>query len=79
MVISERSPNASGRYRSWIKRLTERSRIWKIDNLAAVERIWRPRNRCCSQRIDLAAEGLISQGDFHQSTGFSSEEMMLRP
>ncbi|KAI8535085.1 hypothetical protein RHMOL_Rhmol10G0147700 [Rhododendron molle] len=72
MVISERSPNASGRYRSWIKRLTERSRIWKIDNLVAAERIWLLRNRCCGRRIDLAIEGLISQGDF-QAPGCSGE------
>ncbi|KAI8538242.1 hypothetical protein RHMOL_Rhmol09G0087400 [Rhododendron molle] len=78
MVIFERRPNASGRYLSWIKRLTKRSRIWKIDNLATVERIWRLRNRCCGRRIDLAAKGLISQGDF-QATGCSGEEMMLRP
>ncbi|KAI8535433.1 hypothetical protein RHMOL_Rhmol10G0173600 [Rhododendron molle] len=77
IVISERSPNESGRYRSWIKRLTERSRIWKIDNLVAVERIWWSRNRCYGRRIDLAGEGLISQGDF-QATGCLGEEMMLR-
>ncbi len=58
--------------------MTEHSRIWKKDDLAAEQKILQPRNGCCGRRIDLAAEGLISQGDF-QATGCSGEEMMLRP
>ncbi|KAI8560022.1 hypothetical protein RHMOL_Rhmol04G0222400 [Rhododendron molle] len=64
VAISERDPNASDRYRGWIKQLTEHSRVWEKVDLAAVERIWWPRNGLSGRRIDLAAEVLISQGDF---------------
>ncbi|KAI8543391.1 hypothetical protein RHMOL_Rhmol08G0213700 [Rhododendron molle] len=64
ILISERGPNASERYRDWIKRPTEHSRVWKKVDLAAEQRISRPRYGLSSRAIDLAAEALISQGDF---------------
>ncbi|KAI8535779.1 hypothetical protein RHMOL_Rhmol10G0200400 [Rhododendron molle] len=63
-VIPERGPNASEKRRDWIKRPTEGSRVWKKVDLAAKQRMSRPGNGCGGQAIDLAAEALISQGDF---------------
>ncbi|KAI8568375.1 hypothetical protein RHMOL_Rhmol02G0193700 [Rhododendron molle] len=64
VVISECGPNASERYRDWIKQPTEHSRVWKKVNLATERRNSRPRNRWSGRGKDPAAEVLISQGDF---------------
>ncbi|KAI8530261.1 hypothetical protein RHMOL_Rhmol11G0042800 [Rhododendron molle] len=64
IVISKRGPNASERYRDWIKRPTEHSRVWKKVDLAAEQRISRPRYGLRGRAIVLAAVALISLGDF---------------